>query len=555
MNSRLTPQELLRAILTWFIVLSAGLLLFLLFMSKQLDAITDLDALDYAQVARNVAEGQGYSTDFVRPLSLAQIPQIDHHPEMTFMPLHPLFMAAIISVVGATKQAVALASALPFLATLILIYLLGLRYFDRRVAILSVLLLATNIWVLRFAISGLEGPLLGFLFTAMLLVLHVAEGSRRQVWWMIPAGVLLGLLTLTKEVWGLALIPTVFYVWLSAERRRRLPCLGLFLVAFVLVLAPWAVRMAHLTGNPLFTWRWYESVMETQTNPANTLYRSYQAGLQSPLQMIILHPKEMLVKVLSGFGSLYPALPIAIGPYVAAFFIVAIVVPLGDARFERMRYLVYACYLLIFLLLVIILPAPRLLFPVVPIASLIAAACFLRILGPLVRKLREPIQQRGLVWAMVILVLVQAIPVTLDLFHPEEILPTLNLSQIEALSKAVADATTGPIVTDVPWWIAWYADRTAIWVPRSWDHMDRMGQDIGQVRFLLLTPWIAQWAERERAAEWAQMWSAALSGEPVQSHGFVVYRIYPNRWVLFVRSPQATPASIPSGTPPPSTEP
>ena len=546
MKPRLSPRDLVKVVFTWFMVIACGALLFLLFMSKELEAITDIDALDYAQVARNVAEGNGYSTDLVRPLSLANVPQINHHPEMTFMPLHPLVMAAIISVVGANKQAVALSSAIPFMLTLILVYLLALKWFDKRIAIISVLLMATNIWILRYSISGLEAPLLGLLFTALLFVLYTAEGSQKQSWWMIGVGVLVALLALTKEVWGVVFVPVLFYVWLSTPPKRRLLNLAIVVVSFVVVLIPWGARMAHLTGNPLFTWRWYESVMETQSNPANTLYRSYRAGLQSPMQMILLHPKEMLVKMLSGITVLYGALPTAIGPYLAGFFLVAILFPLGEARFERLRYLLYISYGLVFAVLVVILPAVRMLYPIVPVAGIIAAAAYLRVLTPLMRRLRPPLEGRVTFWAIVALILVQATPLALNLFEPED--PTIsdNLAKIQALAKSVSeDAKEGPIVTDVPWWIAWYGHHTAIWVPRRWEDLDRMEQDIGQVRLLLLTPWIAQWADREHAEDWAKLWSAAQSGQPTESHGFVVLQRYPNNWILFVRTPQAA-------TPPPA---
>jgi 4-amino-4-deoxy-L-arabinose transferase-like glycosyltransferase len=543
---------MIKVAFTWFMVIACGALLFLLFMSKELEAITDIDALDYAQVARNVAEGNGYSTDLVRPLSLANVPQIDHHPEMTFMPLHPLVMAAVMSVVGANKQAVALSSAIPFMLTLILVYLLALRWFDKRTAIISVVLMATNIWVLRYSIAGLEAPLLGLLFTALLLVLYLAEGSTKQTWWMIGVGVLVGLLALTKEVWGIVFVPVLFYVWLSTPPKRRLLNLIIVVAAFVVVLIPWGARMAHLTGNPLFTWRWYESVMETQSNPANTLYRSYRAGLQSPMQMILLHPKEMLVKVLSGVSTLYGALPAAIGPYLAGFFIVAVLFPLGDARFERLRYLLYVSYGLVFTVLVIILPAVRLLYPIVPVASIIAAAAFLRVLTPLMRRLRPPLEGRVTFWAIVALILVQATPLALNLFQPEEPTVADNLQKIEALSKSVCEDAQGPIVTDVPWWIAWYGHHTAIWVPRRWEDLDRMEQDIGQVRLLLLTPWIAQWADREHAEDWAKLWSAAQSGQPTESHGFSVLRVYPNNWVLFVRTPQSVATAAKAAPPKPA---
>jgi 4-amino-4-deoxy-L-arabinose transferase-like glycosyltransferase len=544
----------LRLYVGWFIVLSVGVLLFLLFMSKELDAITDIDALDYAQLARNMAQGNGYVTQFVRPLSLAKVPVLDHHPEMTFMPLHPLVMAGFMRIVGANKSAadlkvaVGLSSAIPFLLTLILIYLLGLRLFDRRVAVIGTLFMAVSLWVLRCSISGLEAPLLGLLFTALIWVLYLGIDSKRRTWWMLLGGGLVGLLALTKEVWGLALLPVLWYVSFGIprlERRARWVALVAVFGGFVVAILPWCIRQGLVTGNPFFTWRWYEMVMETQTNPANTLYRSYRAGLQSPLQLAVLHPKELYQKVLAGIATLYNGLPTAIGPYVAAFFFVAILFPMGDRRFERLRYLLYSSYLLVFVALVLILPSPRLLYPVVPLASLIAAACFMRVLTPAVKRVNPRLERRATLGAITALVLIQATPLLTELLHPMPPDELQILRQQQDLAKAVAEDTTGPLVADQPWLMAWYGERTAIWLPRSWDDLDRLEQDIGQVRFLLLTPWIAQYTSSEHAGEWMQMWQQAQGPNPQPQHGFAVYRIYPGNWVLFVRVPRL-PANAPA---------
>jgi hypothetical protein len=216
--------------------------------------------------------------------------------------------------------------------------------------------------------------------------------------------------------------------------------------------------------------------------------------------------------------------------------------------------------MLVFAFLVVVLPSMRLLYPFVPVATLIAAACFLRVLTPLMNKLSEPARPRAILWAMAVFALIQAGPLLVDLLRPDDLIVTENLRQLIAVSQAVSQDAQGPIVTDVPWWMAWYGHHTAIWLPRSWEDLDRMQRDIGQIRFLLLTPWVVQWSAREHAEDWARLWSQARSGQITSSHGFVVYRIYPgdgrgNDWILFVRSPrvQAEPAApspaSPSGKP------
>lgn len=547
MNEVRTPGQILRLVVVWFIAISAGVLLFLLFTSKELDAISDPNAMDYAQVARNLAEGQGFVTDFVRPLSLAKVPRLHPHPELTFMPLHPLVMAATISLWGPNKRGVAAASAIPFLLLLALIFWVGRKLFDPRTAILATLLLGGNLWALQAAISGLEAPLLGLLFTGLCCVLYLGTGSKRELLWLAGAGVLVGLLALTKEVWGLALVPVLVYVGLSANPKRRWLALALVVAACGLTLLPWLIRNANVAGNPFFTWRWYESAMESQTNPGNTLYRSYRTGLPSPLQMLLAHPLETYSHFLRALDVLYAALPAAVGVYAIGFFLTAIFLPLGDTRFERLRYLLYGTYLLVFLAVAVIHPAVRMLFPVVPLATLIAAACFLRI-APTPWRALLPLQaNKALNWSMAILVLFQCAPLLMNLVRPADPQRLKLAQQVEESARLVASDTSGPIVTDQPWLVAWYAGRTAIWLPREWRDMDEMQENIGQVRYVLLTPWIIQNQEQERSEDWVAMWQEAQRPTPQPVRGYVLYRVYEPGWRLYVRLPQFTPE--PTGPP------
>ena len=499
MEERRPLPDWFRLVIIWIVTVLLVAFCYLLFVARNLEAITAIDALDYAQISRNLADGKGYTTDFIKPLSLTRVPSLDPQPELVFPPLHPLFMAPFIKVLGAGKNAVALASGLPFLATLLLTYLLGLRLFDRRAAILGTALFGLNLWALSYSISGLEVCLLGLIFMGLLLVLHAyGQDERRRVWLAVAAGALVGLLGLTKEIWAVALLPVGFYLAYWVGRPGRVKMVGVMLGAFLVVMLPWWVRQAVLVGNPFFTWRWYEITMMTMTNPGNTLYRSYTPSLVSPLTFMIYHPGEMLQKIRTGADMLYPVLLALGGPFVAAFFIVGIMVPLGSAVFERMRYLVYWIYGLLVLLLVLVLPDQRALYPLAPIVALTGAAFFLRILVPLVRNYGPREQYRYTTWAIAAFVVLQAFPLLANLTAQQRPGERSMAARAEQLAQEVSNLTTGPIVTDVPWWTAWYGKQKSIWLPRSWEDMERLQQDIGQIRYVVLTPMVQQTESTER---------------------------------------------------------
>ncbi len=75
------------------------------------------EGMDAAQVARNIATGRGYTTEFIRPLSvylvqnrnagnassgLAEtnfsLARVDHHPDLANPPVYPLVLAGLMKV-------------------------------------------------------------------------------------------------------------------------------------------------------------------------------------------------------------------------------------------------------------------------------------------------------------------------------------------------------------------------------------------------------------------------------------------------------------------------
>src|SRR5436309_6276067 len=118
------------------------------------------EAMDAAQLARNIAEGQGYSTSFIRPLSLSLVEQQQislrertndlallrtGHPDLANPPVYPLLLAGLMKVLPFDWE---IASGVPFyqyqpevliaffnqalfLAAIFLVFLLATRLFDR----------------------------------------------------------------------------------------------------------------------------------------------------------------------------------------------------------------------------------------------------------------------------------------------------------------------------------------------------------------------------------------------------------------------------------------
>ena len=255
------------------------------------------DAMDQAQVAREISRGHGWSTEMIRPLALWQLTENklplpkEQFPDTYNAPLPPLVNSVAIKLAGdkvkfaeheyilpAERLIVAL-SMICFLASIGVQYLLLRRLFDTRLAFWasSATLVCDLCW--QFTLSGLPQMLMLLLFNAALyalvraLQIHRAleaganpgtvptvpsprEGKAPEVArsgkvliWMGLAGVLFGLLALSHAITIWLFIGALAYS--AVHFRRRGPVVLILLLAFALVYAPWLVRNYRVSGSAL----------------------------------------------------------------------------------------------------------------------------------------------------------------------------------------------------------------------------------------------------------------------------------------------------------------
>ena len=219
------------------------LLIILVYNGTRFYGLRDREAMDLAQLARNLARGRGYVTEFVRPLDVWYLNSIGkptlepgHNaiPELWTPPLYPLVVAAIfhgldprVDMTPVSKQlelppgqlpaidpsdsrslqklmllyeggrritlrldrALVLVGWIFFAAGIALLYVIARDVFDHRVAVMSVFLYLFCDPVLDDCIAGLPTAFLGMLF--MLAVYGVykaekwAEAGKTEAWMLI----------------------------------------------------------------------------------------------------------------------------------------------------------------------------------------------------------------------------------------------------------------------------------------------------------------------------------------------------------------------------------
>ncbi|MGI9087856.1 MAG: ArnT family glycosyltransferase [Chthoniobacterales bacterium] len=250
------------------VVCVAALSLF--YFMHEFRGLATSQAMDQAQIGRNIASGLGWKTNFLRPRAVGQLQAHGKNVAQRIWsdtynaPLPPLVDAFALrpikmhwkmtprDIVYPGDKMIAFVSILFFLASLIVIYLIAKRLFDERLALLgtALVLVCDTIW--QYSLSGLPQMLLLLLFNITIYLLVRAVQAQyaggRVGLWLGAVGVAFGLLALSHAltIWMFlaALIFSIFFF------RPRFWAAIIVISAFSIIYAPWLVRNYVVCGNP-----------------------------------------------------------------------------------------------------------------------------------------------------------------------------------------------------------------------------------------------------------------------------------------------------------------
>ena len=336
---------------------------------------TSPEAMDTAQLARNIAEGRGYTTRFIRPLSLDVLRQQgavsdevlrSEFPDITNPPVYPLLLAALMKIlpfefeIGDSPRYqpeifINLLNQLLFFIALVQVFRLGEKLFDSQVAWCAALVFLGTELYWKFSVSGLSTMLLVVLFLALAKALVKLEeqgndGVPRGGGWFagmaLWAGVLAGLGGLTRYGFAWVILPVLVYLGLFMGRHRG-RAVAMALLGFLLVMSPWLVRNVQLSGN-LFGTAGLALYSQTSTFPEDTLERTlFYEPSYSPENA----EDEIKVKVADHVGLwdvanklkrnlrhlMVHELPRFSGSWFAVICLVGLVVPFRNRSLRRLR--------------------------------------------------------------------------------------------------------------------------------------------------------------------------------------------------------------------------
>lgn len=471
-----------------------------------------IEAMDSAQLARNLARGKGYTTDFIRPLSMRLQREVnetreglgrpgalpDHsrlrqpHPDISNPPAYPVLLAGVMKVLPFRFQLtdkpmrfwspggrfvryqpdflIAVFNQFLLFVTLVLVYFLARRLLGGLVAGVSLLLLLGNELLWRFSVSGLSTTWLTLIFVGLAWCLVLLESESREprrkpasVYGLAAAaGLLTGLGTLTRYSFGWFIIPVVaFIVLLPLQRKSALGVLAA--AAFILALGPWVIRNYSVSGASFGT-ATYAAVEGTYAAPGTKLQRSFEPILSRVPPSAFWHKLNQNLRQITQTD-----LPGLAGGWLSAFFLVGLMVALRNPAARRLRYfllggLALACLVQALGRTYLSDDSPginseNMLVLFAPFVVIYGVSLFFQLLDQIVFPARE------LRFAAIgLFAAVACLPMILFLLPPRNspiVFPYLPNYISGAASFTRPDEL---MMSDVPWAVAWYGNRQCVWL-------------------------------------------------------------------------------------------
>lgn len=517
----------------------AVLMLALLYDVRAYRNLSTPEGMDAAQLARNISEGKGFTTLFIRPLSLYLVQRHNQaklvgepvstnhldlaeinrpHPDLENAPVYPIVLAGLMKVFpfhfpvnldspfwsdsGRFSRyepdfLIAIFNEILLLVIVVLTFFLARKLFDATVAWLAALLVIGCELLWRFSVSGLSTLLLLVIFLGLTWsILKIEESARepqqrpgRLLSLALTIGALVGIGALTRYAFGWVIIPVVIFLALFSGQRRVVNAMAALGVFFVF-LTPWVLRNYFISGTPFGT-AGFAVVENSFVFPNFQLERSIHPDLTHALW---LRP-YIFELVTNAHGILTDELPKFGGSWAGALFLASLLIGFRGLPVRRMRYFLLMC-LGTFIIVQSLgqthfadespeINSGNLLVLLVPLVFIYGVSFF----SILLDQMSLPaVQLRYII--MGAFVTLSCLPMIFALLPPKAnpvVYPPYYPPEIQQVSGWMKPNEL--MMSDVPWAVAWYGDRQCAWLTlNAQSDFFAINDNIKPVQALYLTP-------------------------------------------------------------------
>lgn len=503
---------LIRRIL--FLIVMVGLTLGNLFTLFR--GLNSPQAMDQAQIAREISRGNGFTTLFVRPVAYHQAEHQDGRtvPYKGFQdtyhsPLNPLINAAVLKAIGADDKTwqmsenemvhpldrvIAAVSTMFFLLAIGVSYLLIARIFDAKIAGVSAVLMLFCETFWDYALSGLPQMLMLFLFSCgMYFAYRAVEAAADGKVSMTPAVIAGIFFTLMSLAHWMTVWIAIGYIIYAAIAFRPRGVVAIIVLIMLLIPGVFVImRNLEHSGTPFGTafLTLYNGLGDNSETQVMRI-----ADLQAePLDMDGLLGKTMRTMLLQAVDIV----PLLAGIVVAPLFFLSLLHPFKRPSIANFRWAILimwgaAAFGLCFFGVSTQKLNPNQLHLLFAPLMMAYGLAFISILWGRLQIVGNTPALRNVHHFIIIIIcalpLILSLPlkVRLGMHHrdkgglphwPPYYAPSLA-SETSGLKGWV---TKDQIVfSDQPWAVAWYADRMSVWLPptrEAFERLDSLATDL-----------------------------------------------------------------------------
>jgi len=485
--------QVVRTILFVFVVFA----LVVIFTAREFRGLGTEEAMDAAQLGRNLAQSKRYVTRSVKPLTIAQVSantfdgdaRIEFHPELVRPPVYPAVLAGaflFFDLVGvdlfptsrgfegmrifpAEQWVIIPLNHLFAMLTGLMIFFLGKHLFSQKIAILGTVTYFLTSMVWEDSLRGEGVPLLTFfVISAFYFALMAAtrRRERRPVWlWMILYLVSVGFsaLAVLTHYAALVILPGIaLLILLMGTRTHRGGAVAFFYLLFVfLVISPWLLRNYQVAGAP-FGLAPHTALIESARYPGDSLMRTL-----SPTFNLVSDINMLRGRWAQNFSQIYQNhLTTLGGGVLIALFMVTYLYRFVRVHVHSLRWGIGLSMLLLFVGAGFFndrdLPFYHVFWPFVILYGL---AFFSILLDRL--DISIDLYKKGLTGLVVGLT---ALPLLITIFlspSPKDPYPPYYSRFVMRVCELLKPNEV--ICTDMPWATAWYGNRVSILLPATLD--------------------------------------------------------------------------------------
>jgi len=516
-------------LLFWALLIGMPFLVQLTFLSGQFSGLRSRQAIDHAQVARNIARGDGFTTNFIRPLSLVFSAKVEGHPDLLNAPLHPLLLSLAFRVLPPNDNTVVFLSVIFWVASIWIVFFLTRRMFGPKTGALAAAVLMVSLSPMMSSMAGTATMVSMFL---MLLLFYLligraypdgeAEDARRQgLWPMAAIGAVLGLAVLNDYYYVAAVVPVLLFVILATAPHKNWRGAAIVAGGVVIVLLPWMVRNLVVTGNPIFTLSQYDIASHTGIHPGQSVLQHLDPQVA---KAAALYPflwenlRSVLLKVRTGIRPLLESVPMFGGLFIGPLFFASIFVTMQRRAVRSLRRLFYGVVLSFALFMLLGAFSRESLVALEPFAIIFAVGAVSRFIGAvdtdtLARGWRERDWPR--MWQPAKKLIVVGVLVLLAAFPVAHYVRLGGARERPSMLKyeylRMQAPSEGLLMSDSPWLAAWYCDRPSVWLTQAATDYDLVSQRVEPIDVLHFSGSF----RADPATAWGNWWQQArLSPAP-----------------------------------------